>query len=277
MPSTQSPTTVPTSALVEGWLLYQNDLLGYEFSYPPQAQLSSAGPDGYSPDDVPPGITLGYLALLESIYPDDLCVGVGYATGFVIIKAPLNQGGKFVTCGVTGVGDVDLIQKSETIIIAGQSYAATGYEVRDRYADATFREFFFTSLEDGTRIEYGGSGATYDSYLPVKQTLQQILASYRKFLLTPSCGSNWTQLYPGIFAVVAGEPGDPPNHVRSAPSTDASVITQIDPGEFVLVMEGPTCVNNLVFWKVRSDAIPGGVGWTGEGDGAKYYLVPYHP
>jgi len=263
--------------LVEGWFVYQNDLLGYEFSYPPQARVASSGPDGYSPDDVPPGITLDYFALLESIYPDDLCVGVSYETGFVTIQAPLNRGGKFVTCGVTGVGDYDLIQKSETIIIAGQPYAATGYEVRERDAAATFRmEFLFTDLEDGTRIGYGGSEATYESYLPVKQILQQILGSYRQVLLALSCASDWTQLYPGAFTVVAGGPGDPPNRVRSAPITGASIITQIDPGEIVLVLEGPTCANNLVFWKVRSDVIPGGLGWTAEGDGAEYYLVPYN-
>ena len=77
--------------------------------------------------------------------------------------------------------------------------------------------------------------------------------------------------------MVAGESADPPNRVRSAPNTSADIVAEIDPGEIVLVIEGPTCANNLVFWKVRSDVIPGGLGWTAEGDGAKYYLVPYPP
>jgi hypothetical protein len=269
---------MPTSELVEGWLVYQSDLFGYEFSYPPQARVASSGPDGYSPDDVPPGIQWDYLALIKSIYPKDICVIVDYQMGFVNIQPPFDRASKFAHCGVTGFGEVDLITKSETIIIAGQPYTASGNEVRERDAAATLlAEFLFIYLEDGTRLGYGGSGETYESYLSVKQTLHQIVASYRKVIPSSSCGSNWTQLYPGIFAVVAGELGDPPNRVRSAPSTDASVIARIYPGEFVLVLEGPTCANNLVFWKVKSDAIPGGVGWTAEGDGAEHYLVPYNP
>ena len=156
----------------EAWSVYQNDLLGYEFSFPPQATVSSFGPDSYSPDDVPPDIKLDYFALLESIYPDGLCVGIEYEMGFVIIKAPLHKGGKFVTCGVTGVGDYNIVDVSETVVIGGQSYSAQGYKVYSRDATATPRnEFFFVVLEDGTTINYGGkwanNGATYEGYVPV--------------------------------------------------------------------------------------------------------------
>jgi len=33
--------------------------------------------------------------------------------------------------------------------------------------------------------------------------------------------------------------------------------------------------DELIFWKVESKSIPGGVGWTAEGDGKDYYLNPY--
>lgn len=261
--------------------MYQNDLVGYEFSYPPQAKISSLGPDSYSPEDVPPDIKLDYFALLESIYPDDLCVGLEYEMGFIIIKAPLNKGGKFVTCGVTGIGDYDVVEATETVVINGQSYSAQGYKVYERDSAATFRdEFFFVDLEDGTTINYGGywkdNGATYADYVPVKETLFQILASYQRAFPESSCVSSWSRLYPGIFTVVTGAPNDLPNRVRSAPDTSAQVITQLHPGQIALVLEGPTCADGLVFWKVRSDAIPDGLGWTAEGDGVEYYLVPYH-
>src|SRR5687768_12803287 len=73
-PSPAIPTT--PSPLVENWSVYHNDLLGYEFSYPPQATISSSGPDFYSTDDVPPDMAFDYFALLESIYSDWLCVQV---------------------------------------------------------------------------------------------------------------------------------------------------------------------------------------------------------
>lgn len=224
--------------------------------------------DGYLLDDVPPGIKLDYFAELERIYPDGLCVGVNFETGFITIKAPPNRGGNFVTCGVTGVGAVELIRKSETITIAGQSYTASGFEMRSPETTATPGvEVFWVGLTDGIQINYGRGP---------KQMLHEILASYQQVRPANPCAANWTRLYPGLFAVVAGELGDPSNRVRSAPSTDASVIARIYPGEFVLVLEGPTCANNLVFWKIKS-AATGSVGWTAEGDGAEYYLAPYNP
>lgn len=53
------------------------------------------------------------------------------------------------------------------------------------------------------------------------------------------------------------------------------VIALLYPGSVVKVLEGPVCADGVVFWKVESDLIPGGVGWTAEGDSTEYYLVPY--
>lgn len=280
--STLEPTVFSTSAVTEGWLVYQNNLLGYEFNYPPQAEISSFGPDSYSPEDIPPDIKFDYFALLQNIYPDSLCVGLEYQTGFLIIKAPNKEGGTFVTCGVTGVGDYDVVEANETVRIGGKSYPARGYKVFERDATATFRnEFFFVDLEDGTSINYGGywkdRGATYEDYVSVKQTLLQILASYEKTSHEHSCGAGWSQLYPGIFAVVTGGPGDLANRVRSTPDTSSQVVAQLRPGQPVVILEGPACNEGLIFWKVQSDVIPGGQGWTAEGDGVAYYLAPYHP
>lgn len=43
------------------------------------------------------------------------------------------------------------------------------------------------------------------------------------------------------------------------------------------ILEGPICADGLVFWKIESESIPGGIGWTAEGDGKEYYLEPYRP
>jgi hypothetical protein len=38
------------------------------------------------------------------------------------------------------------------------------------------------------------------------------------------------------------------------------------------VVEGPVCADELVFWRVENSTIPGGTGWTAEGDGKEYWL-----
>lgn len=92
--------------------------------------------------------------------------------------------------------------------------------------------------------------------------------------LTSNCAKEWSHLRPGVQAVVAGGPNDQPNRVRSAPSVSADIIAQIYPGHTVRVLAGPVCAEGVVFWKVESEAIPGGIGWTAEGDGKEYWLEP---
>lgn len=89
----------------------------------------------------------------------------------------------------------------------------------------------------------------------------------------PDCTAGWMRLKAGGYAKVAQNTPSP-NRVREAPHTSAEIIQQLYPGEIVRVLEGPVCENGLVFWKVENQSIPGGVGWTAEGDGIEYYLEP---
>jgi len=91
------------------------------------------------------------------------------------------------------------------------------------------------------------------------------------------CTSGWTRLEAGAQARVMGAAGDPPNRVRAQPSQAGETIGQIQPGTILTLLEGPVCSGGLVFWKVASDLIPGGSGWTAEGDGKEYWLEPYSP
>jgi hypothetical protein len=279
-PPSATATPPPTSSVVDGWLVYQNEALGYEFSYPPEASISSSGPDGYPNNDVPPNIDFDYFDLLYRLYQDHLCVVLSSEMGFMSIRAPEDRGGNFVTCGVTGYGDVDLVRISETVVIAGQTYTAGGNEARARDAAATLQlSVLNVYLDDGTHIQYGGDwarvGAAQEGHSAAKEAFRLILGTFRQTEAAPACAADWSQLYPARFAVVTGGPNDPPNRVRAAPDTNAEFLTQIYPGDIVVVLEGPVCAGSLVFWKVQSDAIPGGEGWTAEGDGVEYYLVPY--
>lgn len=68
-----------------------------------------------------------------------------------------------------------------------------------------------------------------------------------------------------------------PNRVRSVPQKGDNLIGKLNPGDVVKVLEGPVCADGLVFWRVESDSIPGGSGWTAEGDGQEYWLEPANP
>jgi hypothetical protein len=79
----------------------------------------------------------------------------------------------------------EIIEKSEVVVIAGQSYSATGFEFigREESCEALHchNETFVLQLPDGTRIEYGAapSDATYDDYLATtREVLLQIVGSF---------------------------------------------------------------------------------------------------
>lgn len=90
------------------------------------------------------------------------------------------------------------------------------------------------------------------------------------------CFAGWSRLAIGDYAAVADE-NETPNRVRSGPSLMDKVIMQVYPGTPLKVIEGPVCADGLIFWKVEHKSIPGGSGWTAEGDGSEYWLEPYTP
>jgi putative hemolysin len=175
-----------TGSVPSDWATYAHGRFGYQFSYPPDATLREAGVQGFPTDELPEGKTMDeYVAELEEAYGDALCVSVGYGLGYVNFSAPVNQGFRYATCGRTGVGAGEMIDKSDTIVIAGQSYTATGFEFigDEERCEALYchNETFVLQLPDGTRIEYGAapSDAAYEEYLAsTRDVLLQIVASF---------------------------------------------------------------------------------------------------
>ncbi|MDD1777668.1 MAG: SH3 domain-containing protein [Candidatus Helarchaeota archaeon] len=77
-------------------------------------------------------------------------------------------------------------------------------------------------------------------------------------------------LKPGDWAMVSIEP-PLPNKIRNQPGTNGELIGQVQPGENVLVVDGPRCSDGYTWWFVRN--LTGLEGWTVEGDAAGYWLV----
>jgi len=81
-----------------------------------------------------------------------------------------------------------------------------------------------------------------------------------------------SRLHVGETAFVSTDP-PLPNRVRTQPSSNALVIGFIQPGELVDIIEGPSCSNKWIWWRVHSQKT-GMTGWTAEGDSENYWLVP---
>jgi hypothetical protein len=62
-----------------------------------------------------------------------------------------------------------------------------------------------------------------------------------------------------------------PSSIRSSPGSGGDVIGEAQPGDNLLVIDGPQCANGYTWWKVRS--LDGLEGWAVEGDSAAYWLV----
>lgn len=170
--ATPSPTAVPmpTSTEIEGWLVYQNDFLGYRFSYPPEARLSHHGGTGY---------------------PDDLCVTVTYKTGFVTV-GPTDEplAGNASPCGITGIGDYTIEEWEELVTINGQSYTAKAMRLYLWQTDQLEHEYYLLrDSNNDLNIDFGLSmrGAprsgqqdlTEAEFNKVRELLLQIVASFR--------------------------------------------------------------------------------------------------
>jgi hypothetical protein len=91
--------------------------------------------------------------------------------------------------------------------------------------------------------------------------------------LTAQCpGAPATRLNVGSFAYVNPEP-PLPNNLRSKPGENNELIGYIEPGQAMKILEGPECADGWLWWKVRTLETDL-TGWTAEGDGQGYWLIP---
>lgn len=185
--STSMPAPTEGATIPAGWLLYTNPMFGYRFYYPPEATITESGVDGFPADELPADKTPGeYIAELQAMYGDTLCVTVEYGSGYISISASANQEFRYSICGRTGVGVGTMTNKSEALVIAGNAYTAAGFEFMGEETPCDtlpcHNETMVLQLPDGTRIEYGAApveGVAYADYLATtRPVLLQIVTTF---------------------------------------------------------------------------------------------------
>lgn len=81
-----------------------------------------------------------------------------------------------------------------------------------------------------------------------------------------------TRLKVGDYAYISTDPPYP-LRVRKNPGKAGLVVNQLQPGQGLVVLDGPSCTEGLVWWKVRS--LNGTIeGWVAEGETNDYWLIP---
>ena len=181
----------PTQATFDptaDWQAFTSNRYNYQIKYPAVAELSFYGPEGFSRDDLPEGMTPEeYMDALLKEYTDQLCVQIEIGLGFIYISAPPNnQGELLVHCGVPAWGAGETVSIERNITIGDKVYEAGGVEffASNPSGDTLdlHTEILFIDLEDGTRITYGStprSDANFEDYLMKTQdSLERIVSTY---------------------------------------------------------------------------------------------------
>lgn len=184
---TPTPTlsVTPTLVAVAEWLVFENDFLAYRFSYPPEARIQRSGVD-LTEELLEYLLTereniseeqKEFLEQYEGTRLNDLCVSVRYGTGFVTFAPPSDI---YSPCGVTGVGDYDIIDVEKTILIGDEPYTASGFKLYEQDGDTWQGEFYILKFDDrGTiTIHFGSLSGTEEQFLDVKDLLLQIVMSF---------------------------------------------------------------------------------------------------
>jgi hypothetical protein len=167
-----------------GWIAHVNVVDGYQLQIPPEANIQEEGVTGFPEEELPEGMEPDeYLAQLQAQLGDRLCLSIQVELGSIYISSPQNDDFRYTTCGRTGVGAGELIEKTEEVYINEKYHNAIGFEFIG--ADDTLLEHNETmviKLDDDTRIEFGSlpiEGAMYEEYLRgTKQLLLKILSTF---------------------------------------------------------------------------------------------------
>ncbi len=178
------------------------------------------------------------------------------------------------------------------------SYLSSSYQSRHSYESfaAGYRTTRDVTIEDVYLIEQSGRSAKVYASVRAVDDMGNNAMLRQRFVFDPHYliveGQQWrldpgrakvtvldqntncqeTILAIGAIAQVSDTP-PVPNQVRTSPSTSATVVGRLQPGETMEILNGPECTNGWIWWYVRGleqDLR----GWTAEGNGSSQYLLP---
>jgi len=108
--------------------------------------------------------------------------------------------------------------------------------------------------------------------LPTESPQPQLVTATSTSSAVVCEGAPPARLRIGSFAYVNPDP-PLPNNLRSEAGQDNTLIGEIQTGQAMSILDGPTCADGWLWWKVRTLETDL-EGWTAEGDGEGYWLVP---
>jgi hypothetical protein len=171
---------------------------------------------------------------------------------------------------------------SFTAILEGMEQ---GYHVKFRSNDVSAGSIpFAASFFNGdcsqaiAGIQPNQTGGSPSTPLPPVATRFVHITTYAEPHLIPTidwnvCRSSYSsQLNIGMSAIANLDPALAPD-ILEEPYKDSSFVGDLEPGEEVSIVEGPSCSRGWIWWKVVSKQ-SGATGWTSEGDGKDYWLIP---
>ncbi|MCD4685327.1 MAG: hypothetical protein K8S97_05275 [Anaerolineae bacterium] len=146
-----------------------------------------------------------------------------------------------------------------------------GYRIEFTYSGATFD---YRASADGSILFLCAGPATVPGAQPAAAPTNtpaaaQIIATAAPAGRAVCPGAMDTQLNVGDEARV--RPAGLPVNVRASASAASTQVTQLAPGDTFIIIGGPVCAENLVWWNIRVGAF---TGWAGEGANGLYWIEP---
>ncbi|RPJ38355.1 MAG: SH3 domain-containing protein, partial [Chloroflexi bacterium] len=131
------------------------------------------------------------------------------------------------------------------------------------------------SQQTGTLFRIDPASHAVAAQIPTGSRLQPTVIpspTPRVVIWKPCPDAATSRLKVGDLAYVTKDP-PVPNRVRKEPNRQAEILGLINPGGSMQILEGPTCADGWVWWKVKNADLEG---WMAEGDHETYWMVPLY-
>lgn len=195
---------------------------------------------------------------------DKIVIGGGLGAGEIV------EGGSIALLGTSVPVNKLTYQGKTKLIWYGESFS--DLEIYAKLEDSTPQDYALVDIDPAVQAEVEGIlSSLIRTGDPFPVVTEEPMPTAAPLPTRPATCSLDAQLIVGSQAEVT--PGFP-NVVRSAPGigTNSAVKGELPAGTVVDVLDGPVCADGYYWWEVNTGDLRG---WTAEGDGLTYWLLPY--